>query len=114
MSQADFPIGRASACIIGQFEAGVRLVKALFFAMRAGLGDFLVRRIFTFCAVVVLAQPSCEGCHLCHELGVGGHQGLVVDCHRRDCGRELCQHEFFRGCGCGYIVEVIFEVVLVD
>ena len=38
MSQAAFPIGRASACIIGQFEAGVRLVKALFFQCGQVLG----------------------------------------------------------------------------
>ena len=30
MSQADFPIRRASACILGQFDLGGRLVRALF------------------------------------------------------------------------------------
>ena len=45
MSQADFPIRQASTCILGQFEAGVRLMKALFFAMREGLGASLVRLI---------------------------------------------------------------------
>ena len=43
MSQAAFSIGRASACILGQFENGFRIVKALFFAVRTGLGDLLVR-----------------------------------------------------------------------
>ena len=42
MSQAAFRIGRASACIYVQFEASVRLVKALFLAMREGLGASLV------------------------------------------------------------------------
>ena len=73
MSQAAFPVGRASDCILGQFEAGIRLVKVLFFAMREGLGALLVRRIFTCCAVGVLAQPSCEGCYICHDVGVDGH-----------------------------------------
>ena len=89
MSQADFPIGRASACILGKFEAGVRLVKDLFFTVRTGLGESFVRYISTCCAVRVSSQTSCEVCHLFHELGVGGKQGLIVDCHRRDCGREL-------------------------
>ena len=104
MSQAAFPIGRASACILGQFEAGVRLVKALFFTVRTGIGALLVWRISTCCAVGVLFQPSCEVCHLCHELGVGGNQGLIVDFHRRDCGRELRQNDLLLGRGCGKIV----------
>ena len=114
MSQADFPIGWASTSIIGQFEACIRLVKALFFTVRIGLGYFLVWCIFTCCAVGVSSQPSCEVCHLCHKLGVGGNQGLIVDCHRYNCGYEFCQHNLFRGRGCGNIVKVIFEVVLVD
>ena len=100
MSQAPFTIGWASACILGQFDAGVRLVKALFLTVRSGLGASLVRRISTCCAVGFSSQPSCEVCHLYHELVVGVNQGLVVDFHIRDCGRELCQHGFFRGRGC--------------
>ena len=46
MSQAAFPIGRASACIIGQLGSGVRLVKSLFFTLVAPsefLPNLLVR-----------------------------------------------------------------------
>ena len=114
MSQADFPIGRSSACIIGQFKAGDRVLKVLFFSMMEGLGSLLVRRICTCCAVRVSAQPSCEDCHLFYEIVVGGHQGLVVDCNCRDCGRALYQNDFFGCCCCIYIVELIFKVVLVD
>ena len=89
-------------------------MKALFFAIRADLRDLLVHRICTCCAVGVSSQPSCEVCHLCHELGVGVNQGLIVDCRRRDCGRELLQNDLFRGRGYGKVVEVIFEVILVD
>ena len=55
MSQAAFPIGRVSACILGQFEAGVRFVKALSFTVETGLGDLIVRRSSTCCAVGVLS-----------------------------------------------------------
>ena len=58
MSHADFPIGQTSACIIGQFEAGFMLVKALFFATRSGLGSSLVPPICTHCTVEVPAHPS--------------------------------------------------------
>ena len=114
MSQAAFPIGQASAYILGQLEAGVRLVKALFFTVGTGLGASLFRSSSTCCAVRVSSQPSCEACHLCHELGVGGNQGLIVDCNLRDCGCELLQNKLFCGRGCGKVVEVIFKVILVD
>ena len=74
MSQAAFPIGWASTCILGQFEAGVKIVKALSFAMRAGLRASLVRpHICTFCSVGISAQSSCESCHLGYKVGVGWH-----------------------------------------
>ena len=72
MAQAAFPIGRASTCIIGQSEAGIRLVESLLFAVRTGLGDSLVRRCSACFAVGVSSQPSCEVCHLCRKLGVCG------------------------------------------
>ena len=108
ISQSAFQIGRASDCILGQFEAGVRLVKALLFTVGTGLGDSLVQISSTCYAVGVSSQHSCEVCHLFHELGVVGNQGLVVDFHCRDCGRELLQNDLFRGCSCGYVVKVIF------
>ena len=89
-------------------------MKALFFTVMTGFGASLVCRIFTCYAVGVSSQNSCEVCHVCHELGFCGNQGLVVDCHRRDCVRELLQNDLFHSGGCGKIVEVIFKVVLVD
>ena len=44
----------------------------------------------------------------------GGNQGIIVDCHLRDCGREMLQHDLLCGHSCDKISEVIFEVVLVD
>ena len=114
MSQSTFPNWEGVCLHCWPVRGRCQDVKALFFTVRTGIGALLVQSTSTCCAVGVSSQPSCEVCHLFHELGAGGNQCLIVDCHYRDCGCELLQHDLFCGRVCGKVVEVIFEVFFAD